>query len=51
MVDEPSLLEVEHLEKRYGPDTVVADLTFEVCAGEIVGLLGPNGSGKSTTLH
>ena len=28
----------------------VRDLTFEVAAGQIYGLLGPNGSGKSTTL-
>jgi ABC-type multidrug transport system ATPase subunit len=36
--------------KRYGPRTVVNDLTLEVLSGEIYGFLGPNGSGKSTTI-
>jgi ABC-2 type transport system ATP-binding protein len=38
------------LTKRFGAQTAVADLTFEVPAGQIVGFLGPNGAGKSTTL-
>ena len=53
-----SLLRVEHLSKRYalrGGDPpflqAVADVSFEVRAGECFGLLGPNGAGKSTTIH
>jgi len=37
--------------KRYGPKTVIHDLSFTVEKGEIVGLLGPNGSGKTTTIR
>jgi ABC-2 type transport system ATP-binding protein len=39
------------LTKRYGNRTVVNDVSFDVRAGEVVGLLGPNGSGKSTILR
>jgi ABC-2 type transport system ATP-binding protein len=45
------MIEVENLTKRYAGHTAVADLTFTVARGEIVGLLGPNGAGKSTTLR
>src|SRR5437762_7107999 len=34
-----------------GSFTAVDDLSFEVAAGEIVGLIGPNGAGKTTTLR
>jgi ABC-2 type transport system ATP-binding protein len=43
------MIEVRGLTKRYGPRTVVNDLTFEVGPGEVTGFLGPNGSGKTTT--
>jgi len=42
---------VEHLEKRYGETIAVQDVSFEVSAGEIFGILGPNGSGKTTTVE
>ncbi|MEZ4366512.1 MAG: ABC transporter ATP-binding protein [Kofleriaceae bacterium] len=38
------------LAKRYGARIAVAEASFEVAAGEIVGLLGPNGAGKTTTI-
>ncbi|MGE3355017.1 MAG: ABC transporter ATP-binding protein [Acidimicrobiia bacterium] len=43
-------LEVDHLTKRYGTNTVVDDLSFTVPPGRVTGFLGPNGSGKSTTM-
>ena len=44
------MLEIRHLTKRYGALTAIHDVSFEVRAGEVLGLLGPNGSGKSTTV-
>ncbi|MEO6364014.1 MAG: ABC transporter ATP-binding protein, partial [Caldimonas sp.] len=44
------MLEAHDLGKSYGGRAVVADLSFTVQAGQIVGLLGPNGAGKSTTV-
>lgn len=46
-----AVIEVEQLTKRYGERTAVADLSFQVRRGEVVGFLGPNGAGKSTTLR
>jgi branched-chain amino acid transport system permease protein len=43
------LLEVRAARKRFGGLVAVNDLTFEIRAGEILGLIGPNGAGKSTT--
>jgi len=44
-------LSVQNLRRTYGDFTAVDDLSFEVQAGEIVGLIGPNGAGKTTTLR
>jgi ABC-2 type transport system ATP-binding protein len=45
------LLVVDDLVKRYGRAVAVDQLSFGVCAGEIVGLVGPNGAGKTTVLR
>src|SRR5690606_2614856 len=44
-------IEVRGLTKRYGPQTVVDDLSFTVEPGHVTGFLGPNGAGKSTTMR
>lgn len=44
------VLEIHNLTKRYGAITAVNQLSMEVEAGQIYGILGPNGSGKTTTL-
>ncbi len=43
-----ALLRVEGLTKRFGGLTAVDDVSFDVPAGRIVGVIGPNGSGKTT---
>jgi len=45
-----TIIELTGLTKRYGPHTVVDNLSLTIRKGEIFGLLGPNGAGKSTTI-
>ncbi len=45
------MIEVAGLTKQYDRLTAVDDLSFNVRAGEIMGLVGPNGAGKTTTLR
>ncbi len=46
-----TVLKVSGLRKEFGGLVAVNDISFQVRAGEIVGLIGPNGAGKSTTFN
>ena len=46
-----AIIEVEHLTKSYGGKRGIADVSFQVEAGEVFGFLGPNGAGKTTTIR
>lgn len=45
------ILKVTNLKKNFGGVIAIDDLNFEVCQGEIHGLIGPNGSGKTTVFN
>lgn len=45
------IITVEHLAKRYGTATAVADVSLDVHRGEIFGIVGRNGAGKTTTVE
>ncbi len=45
------VLDVAKARKQFGGLVAVNDVSFQVRAGEILGLIGPNGAGKSTTFN
>ena len=45
------MLSLEHVTKRFGGLTAVRDVTFEVRAGDLLGVIGPNGAGKTTLFN
>ena len=44
------MIEVTHIQKKYGKNVVLEDITFQVKPGESVAIIGKNGCGKSTLL-
>jgi ABC-type branched-subunit amino acid transport system ATPase component len=45
------LLRLNGLFKNFGGVQAIADLSFELAPGELLGLIGPNGSGKTTAVN
>lgn len=45
------MIEVKNLVKKYGENTILNNINFEVEKGEVVSLIGPSGSGKSSILR
>ncbi len=45
------MIEVQGLTKYYGDRLAIADVSFSVPRGQVLGFLGPNGAGKSTTMR
>ena len=45
------ILEGERLTMRFGGLVAMAEVSFELAQGEILGIIGPNGAGKTTLFN
>ena len=45
------LLSVEQIHKSFGGVKTLTDVSFDLAAGQILGLIGPNGAGKTTIFN
>ena len=46
-----AVIDARSLGRRYGKRTVLQDVSFQVAAGEVLGVVGPDGAGKTTLLQ
>ena len=45
------MIELSHLEKRFGDNVVLKDISVTIAEGTVTALVGPSGGGKSTMLR
>ena len=50
-MNEPPIIELEHISKSFGRVSALADISMQVNNNEVLGLIGDNGAGKSTLIR